>query len=313
MLQRSFRNGICRPKQAGLVATAEGGRPTAPPSAPPTAPPTAAPTAARAVAARFAVRPGVAAPPLRAWQEPTRPSPQYAAAAPPPPSRAAATPPPSRAAAAAAPPRYGLGVPQEAMAKVREQTALMREQRLRAELTARLGRPPTTHELLARATGGPPHPAANMAAQEGLAAPTTGAAAAAAAVTAALAAAAAVAAAGAVAPQMAGLDPSREKRLRAELTYRLGRPPTPTELEARATGRVGPLAPRAKAAEAQQGLQGYQGQYQAHRPCAPSNGIWKAAPPTAAAARRPPPPSQWKAAAPKPVVFRGAQAQVMRF
>ena len=86
-----------------------------------------------------------------------------------------------------------------------------------------------------------------------------------------------------------------------------------TQLEARATGRVGPLAPRAKAAEAQQAVQGYQGQYQAHRPCAPSKGIWKVAPPTAAAARRPPPPSQWKAAAPKPVVFRGAQAQVMRF
>ena len=255
MLQRSFRNGICRPKQAGLVAIAEGNRPTAPP--------TAAPTAARAVAARFAVRPGVAAPPLRAWQEPTKPSAAQYAAAPPPPSRAAApaaaapaaaappppprtaaTPPPSRAAAAAAPPRYGLGVPAEAMAKVREQTALMREQRLRAELTARLGRPPTTQELLARATGGPPHPAANMAAQEGIAAPTTGAAAAAAAVTAALAAAAAAAAAGvgaaAVAPQIAGLDPSREKRLRAELTYRLGRPPTPTELQARATGRVPP-------------------------------------------------------------------------
>jgi hypothetical protein len=266
------------------------------------------------------------------------------------------------------------------MAKVREQTALMREQRLRAELTARLGRPPTAHELLTRATGGPPTAGLGMAVQEPLAAPSAAAAGAAAAAAAAVAAAgaaaagvAAGAAAGAAAaPPMAGLDPARERRLRAELTYRLGRPPTPTELEARATGRVpprttgagvrpasaapaamrglaggldparerrlraeltyrlgrpptptelearatgrvGPLAPRAKAAEAQQAVQGYQGQYQAHRPCAPSKGIWKVAPPTAAAARRPPPPSQWKAAAPKPVVFRGAQAQVMRF
>merc|ERR1740130_562192 len=76
-------------------------------------------------------------------------------------------PPPSRAAAAATPPLLPprLQVPHaEAMAKVREQTALMREHRLRAELTARLGRPPTTHELLARATGGPP--TADMVAQE---------------------------------------------------------------------------------------------------------------------------------------------------
>ena len=106
---------------------------------------------------------------------------------------------------------------------------------------------------------------------------------------------------------VSGLDPEREKRLRAELAYRLGRPPTPSELEARANGRVGPLAQ----------YQAYQAQLQAQRPSAPSKGapskgIWKAAPTSAAAARRPPQPSHVKAA-PKPVVFRGAQAQAMRF
>jgi len=111
---------------------------------------------------------------------------------------------------------------------------------------------------------------------------------------------------------VSGLDPEREKRLRAELAYRLGRPPTPSELEARATGRVGPLLPpRAKGADAAQ-YPAYQAQLQAQRPCAPSKGFWKAAPTSAAAARRPPQPSHVKAA-PKPVVFRGAQAQAMRF
>ena len=55
-----------------------------------------------------------------------------------------------------------------------------------------------------------------------------------------------------------------------------------------------------------------QAQLQAQRPSAPSKGIWKAAPTSAADARRPPQASHVKAA-PKPVVFRGAQAQAMRF
>ena len=105
---------------------------------------------------------------------------------------------------------------------------------------------------------------------------------------------------------VSGLDPEREKRLRAELAYRLGRPPTPSELEARANGRVGPLA-QYQAYQAQ-----LHAQLHAQRPSAPSKGIWKAAPTSAAAARRPPQPSHVKAA-PKPVVFRGAQAQAMRF
>ena len=110
---------------------------------------------------------------------------------------------------------------------------------------------------------------------------------------------------------VSGLDPEREKRLRAELAYRLGRPPTPSELVARANGRVGPLA-QYQAYQAQ-----LQAQLQAQRPSAPSKGapskgIWKAAPTSAAAARLPPQPSHVKAA-PKPAVFRGAQAQAMRF
>jgi len=37
---------------------------------------------------------------------------------------------------------------------------------------------------------------------------------------------------------MPGLDPARERRLRAELTHRLGRPPTPAELQVRVRVRA---------------------------------------------------------------------------